>query len=202
MPVTSTKDTPIRKLRPPTRLIFLQTAPLFLNHPSILKSNMPFHIRARSCSISASKSAAQSPSTPFGSTAGRPRFIYPTPLIALPPELLIKIFSHLGNLDYLFSTILTCRRFFDVFQGAQRPLIQSTFARYVRLKSRHNVYKGLIQLRRVIQRPIICRDVARHIFEIAWRVFRRNHLEELLIPFRKALAWSFALHNREFDAVY
>jgi hypothetical protein len=48
------------------------------------------------------------PNPPLGSTAGRPGFIYPTPLIALPPELLIKIFSHLGDLDYYFPTILTC----------------------------------------------------------------------------------------------
>ena len=86
---------------------------------------MSSHTRTRSRSISASKSTAESPpsSSPLGSTAGRRGFIYPTPLIALPPELLIEIFSHLGDLDYLFSTILTCRRFFDVFQGAQRPLI-------------------------------------------------------------------------------
>jgi hypothetical protein len=45
------------------------------------------------------------------------------------------------------------------------------------------------------------RAVAQSIFELAWKLFRQDHQEELLIPFGKALAWSFILNNRESEAI-
>ena len=41
----------------------------------------------------------------------------------------------------------------------------------------------------------------RSIFEAGWKLFRQKHQEELLIPFGRALAWSFVLDDRESDAI-
>lgn len=146
------------------------------------------------------KTPATSQRNPFSSKAGCERSVSTT-LIDLPSEILLDIFHRLGNLDNLFSTILTCRRFLNIFQMAQQSLIQSTFAIYTCLKSDRVIYKALIQLRQVIQRDIIDRDVARSIFELAWIIFRSNHQQEWLIPFGRALAWSFVLDNREPDGI-
>ncbi|KAJ6026388.1 uncharacterized protein N7446_005011 [Penicillium canescens] len=123
------------------------------------------------------------------------------PLLALPSELLLKILGNLQDLQDLFSTILACRRIFDIFQEAQRLLIESTFAKYIRLKTDRGIYQVLIQLGRIIRRDIVHRDVVRHVFETGWEVFRQRHQEELLIPFGRAIAWSYVLNNRQADAV-
>ena len=57
------------------------------------------------------------------------------PLLTLPPELLLKILGNLQDLEDLFSTILACRRIFDVFREAQSLLIEPTFAKSIRLKT-------------------------------------------------------------------
>ncbi|KAL2836628.1 hypothetical protein BJY01DRAFT_221820 [Aspergillus pseudoustus] len=170
---------------------------------------MPLDISARSYWTSAHihaakprrRTPAKSQRNPFGSKASCPRLVSSTPLINLPSELLLAIFSHLGNLDDLFSIIFTCKRFFDVFQTAQQSLIQSTFTGYTCLKSDRVIYKGLLQLIQVIERDIVPRDVAKSIFELAWKLFRQDQLEVLLIPLGKALAWSFVLDDRDSEAI-
>lgn len=54
-----------------------------------------------------------------------------------------------------------------------------------------------MQLKRVIQRDIISRDLARCNEDF----LEKRHLEELLIPFGRTLAWSFVLDNHKSDAV-
>ena len=122
-------------------------------------------------------------------------------LIALPPELLLIVLGNLQDVGDLFSIIFTCRYIFDVFQIEEQPLIESIFSRYARLKTDRAIYKVLIQLKWIIQRDIIHRDLVRSIFEAGWKLFREKHREELLIPFGRALAWSFVLDDRESDAI-
>ncbi|KAL3439820.1 hypothetical protein BJX65DRAFT_63282 [Aspergillus insuetus] len=117
---------------------------------------MPLDISALSCWTSADIHAAKScrrtaaKSSPSRLKASSRRLVSSTPLINLPSEILLAILSYSGNLNDLFSIILTCKRFFNIFQTAQQSLIQSTFARYACLKSDRVIYKGLIQLRQII----------------------------------------------------
>lgn len=122
------------------------------------------------------------------------------PLFILPPELLLKIIGNLKDLEDLFSAILTCRRIFDIFQEAQRPLIKSTFAKYFRLNTEQELYKVLTQLSCIVRRGIVRSDFVCHIFEIGWGIFKQKY-QELLIPFGRALAWSYVLDGRRGDAV-
>lgn len=69
------------------------------------------------------------------------------------------------------------------------------------MKTDRRIYKVLIQLKWIIQRDIIQRDIVRHIFKTGWEIFRRMHQGELLIPFGRALAWSYVLNNRKTDVV-
>lgn len=124
-----------------------------------------------------------------------------TPLLTLPPELILKILGDLQDIEPLFATILACRRLFDIFQEAQRPLIESAFVKCRRLKPNRGIYRALIQLRQIIQRDIVQRDVVRYVFETGWELFRQKNQEELLIPFGRALAWSYVLDDRQADAV-
>lgn len=59
----------------------------------------------------------------------------------------------------------------------------------------------LIQLSQIIRQDIVHRDIVRHIFETGWEIFRQRHQEELLIPFGRALAWSYVLNERQADAI-
>lgn len=122
-------------------------------------------------------------------------------LTALPPELLLIVLGNLQDIGDLFSIILTCRYIFDVFQIGEQSLIESIFSRYARLKTDRVIYEVLTQLKHIIQRKIIHRDVVRSIFEAGWKLFREKHREELLIPFGGALARSFVLDDRESDAI-
>lgn len=122
------------------------------------------------------------------------------PLLTLPPELLLKILGNLQDLEDLFSTILACRRIFDVFREAQSLLIEPTFAKSIRLKTDWGIYRVLIQFSQIIQRDIVRRAIVRRIFETGWEIFRQRHQEELLIPFGRALAWSYVLDERRADA--
>lgn len=123
------------------------------------------------------------------------------PLLALPHELLLQILGNLQDLQDFFSSILTCRLIFDIFQEAQRPLIESTFAKYIQLRTDWELYRVLIQLSQIIRRDIVHRDIVRLIFETGWEIFRQRHQEELLIPFGRALAWSYVLNGRQADAI-
>ena len=123
-------------------------------------------------------------------------------LIALPPELLLIVLGNLQDIGDLFSIILTCRYILDVFQIGEQSLIESIFSRYTRLETDRVIYEVLIQLKHIIQRNIIHRDVVRSIFEAGWKLFREKHREELLIPFGGALARSFVLNDRESDAIH
>lgn len=76
------------------------------------------------------------------------------------------------------------------------------FTKCVRQNTDRGIYRTLIQLRRIIQRDIVHRNVVRHVFETGWEFFRKRHQEELLIPFGRALAWSYVLNNRQTDAVH
>ena len=108
------------------------------------------------------------------------------------------------DLEDFFSSILACRRIFDVLQEAQRPqrlLIESTFAKYIHLRTDWGIYRVLIQLSQIIRQDIVHRDIVRHIFETGWEIFRQRHQEELLIPFGRALAWSYVLNERQADAI-
>jgi hypothetical protein len=102
------------------------------------------------------------------------------PLLALPHELLFQILGNLQDLEDFFSSILACRRIFDIFQEA---LIESTFAKYIHLRTDWEIYNVLIQLGQIIRRDIVHRDIVRLIFETGWEIFRQRHQEELLIPF-------------------
>ncbi|KAJ5730162.1 uncharacterized protein N7483_004670 [Penicillium malachiteum] len=83
----------------------------------------------------------------------------------------------------------------------QSLLIKSTFAKYISVKAECRIFEILVQLRGVIRRDIVQRDVVRDIFETGWKFFRQRSQEEPLIPFGRALAWSYVLHNRQPDAV-
>lgn len=123
------------------------------------------------------------------------------PLLKLPFELLLKIIGNLQDLEDLLSAALVCRRIFYIFEEAQRPLIESTFAKYLRLNTDRELYRVLTQLSWIVRRAIVRRDVVCHIFEIGWEIFKQKHQEELLIPFGRALAWSYVLDDRRSDAV-
>lgn len=103
-------------------------------------------------------------------------------LLKLPPELLLKIIGNLQDLEDLFSATLVCRRIFDIFQEAQRLLIESTFAKYLRLNTDRELYRVLTQLSWIVRRDIVRRDVVCHIFEIGWEISKQKYQEELLIP--------------------
>jgi hypothetical protein len=124
-----------------------------------------------------------------------------SPLLALPPEIVLKILGNLQELKDLFSTILACRRIFNIFREAQKPLIESAFAKYTRLKANRGTYKVLTELGLIIRRDMVHRHVVQHIFETGWELFRKRDQEELLIPFGRGLAWSYVLDNRRPDAI-
>jgi hypothetical protein len=126
------------------------------------------------------------------------------PLVVLSPALLLKILGNLQDLEDFFSSILVCRQILNVLQEAQKPqrlLIESTFAQYLYPRTDWGTYRVLIQLSQIIRRDIVHRDIVRHIFETGWEMFRQRHQEELLIPFGKALAWSYVLNERRADAI-
>lgn len=113
----------------------------------------------------------------------------------------MKILGNLQELKDLFSTILACRRIFNVFREAQKPLIEPNFAKYTRLKANRGIYRVLTDLGLIIRRDVVHRHVVQHIFETGWELFRKRYQEELLIPFGGALAWSYVLDNRRSDAI-
>ena len=125
------------------------------------------------------------------------------PLVALPPELLLKILGNLQDLEDFFSSILVCRRILNVLQAQrpQRQIIESTFAKYLHPKTDWGTYKVLIQLSQIIRRDIVHRDTVRHVFETGWEIFKQRHQEELLIPFGRALAWCYVLEYHRSDAI-
>jgi hypothetical protein len=122
-------------------------------------------------------------------------------LVTLPPEIVIIILGYLQDLDALFSAVLACRRLFDIFCNAQRKVIQSILSRYIPLETDRTIYGALNALRFVIRQDVVHRNVARLIFEAGWMLFKAKGREELLVPFGKALAWSFVLDDRRSDAI-
>jgi hypothetical protein len=122
-------------------------------------------------------------------------------LVTLPPEIVFIILGYLQDLDGLFCTVLTCRRLFDIFWNAQRKVMESILSGYIPLKTDRAIYRALNALRFVIRQDIIQRNVARSIFTAGWTLFKAKCREELLIPFGRALAWSFVLNDRRSDAI-
>jgi hypothetical protein len=122
-------------------------------------------------------------------------------LVTLPSEIVLIILGYLQDLDCLFSAVLTCRRLFDIFWNAQQKVIESILSRYIPLETDHAIFGALNALRFVIRQDVIQRNVAQSIFEAAWKLFKAKCREELLIPFGRALAWSFVLNDRRSDAI-
>ncbi|CAG8184745.1 unnamed protein product [Penicillium nalgiovense] len=110
------------------------------------------------------------------------------PLVALPPELLLKILGNLQDLEDLFSSILVCRRIFNVLQAQrpQRQIIESTFAKYLHPKTDWGTYKVLIQLSQIIRRDIVHRDTTSR---------------GTTYSIGRALAWSYVLDYHRNDAI-
>jgi hypothetical protein len=54
----------------------------------------------------------------------------------------------------------------------------------------------------VIKQTTVQREVARSIFQDGWKLLAEIEYEQLLIPFGKALAWSYALDKRESEAIH
>jgi hypothetical protein len=122
-------------------------------------------------------------------------------LVILPPEIVLIILGYLQDLDCLFSTVLTCRRLFDIFWNAQQRVIESILSRYIPLETDRAIFGALNALRFVIRQDVIQTNVAQSIFEAAWKLFKAKCREGLLIPFGRALAWSFVLNDRRSDAI-
>ncbi|KAL2851096.1 hypothetical protein BJY01DRAFT_209467 [Aspergillus pseudoustus] len=119
----------------------------------------------------------------------------------LPPELITGILAELPDLESVHSVISTCSRLCTVYQASQLRVISLVFHRRVYHDSDHGIYRALQMLKFIITQKIIQRDVALFIFKTAWPLFAAKEREQMLFPFGRALAWSFAKNEKQLDAV-
>ncbi|KAF3404139.1 hypothetical protein DPV78_003411 [Talaromyces pinophilus] len=94
-----------------------------------------------------------------------------------------------------------CKRLFHIYQASQLEIIRSTILRIPDRQSESKCYDLLRILQFVIKQEIVQRDVARSILQDLWKLLAEKGYEQLLIPFGKALAWSYAKRGRELEAI-
>lgn len=120
----------------------------------------------------------------------------------LPNELIEEILRNVPDLHSVHSASQACTRLFNIYQASQLEIIRSTIFRIPDRQSESKVYDLLRILQFIIIQAIVQRDVARSIFQDGWKLLAEIEHEQLLIPFGKALAWSYALDERKSEAIH
>jgi hypothetical protein len=125
-------------------------------------------------------------------------------LSTLPIELIEEILMNVLDLQSIHSASQTCKCIYDVYQRphSQVKIIKSTILRISGQQSAYQVYCLLQTLQFIINKKIVQRDIVQSIFKDMWKVFAEKEQEQLLIPFGKALAWSYNLDGRKSDAIH
>lgn len=123
-------------------------------------------------------------------------------LLSLPNELIEVILGNMPDLHSVYSASLACTQLFNTYQASQLKIIRSIMLQIPDPQSESKVY-NLFQISQfVITHAIVKRDVARSMLEDMWKLFAEQKYGQLLIPFGKALALSYALDQREPDAIH
>ncbi|QGA14107.1 hypothetical protein EYB26_001760 [Talaromyces marneffei] len=120
----------------------------------------------------------------------------------LPNELIEEILKNVPDLHSVHSASQTCTRLFKIYQASQLEIIRSTILRIPDRQPETKVYDLLRILQFVIKQAMVQRDVARSILQDGWKLLAEKEHEQLLIPFGKALAWSYASDKRESEAIH
>lgn len=121
-------------------------------------------------------------------------------LIGCPIEIRVLILGQLSDLGTLLSAIETCQSLRDTYKSDELRILRSIFQRKFSIPA--HLYGGLLQdLATLVRREVANRICVRSIFEDCWKEFKKKHLEELLIPVGRALAWSYVLNAQVDDAI-
>lgn len=122
-------------------------------------------------------------------------------LLALPTELVEEILLDLPDLLSVHSASRTCKRIYNIYQTSELKIIRSTILRIRNLKSERKIYRLLRILESVVKQNIVQRDIALAVLQDGWKLFASEEREQLLIPFGKALAWTYASNGRKSDSI-
>ncbi|EED14470.1 hypothetical protein TSTA_106800 [Talaromyces stipitatus ATCC 10500] len=115
-----------------------------------------------------------------------------SPFSALPTELIIKVLMELPDLHSIHSLSRASRRVYEIYQDPQLQLqiIRSLILQAGDFSAEANLYSLLQTLKYIIKEKMD-----------GWKPFAENGYEQLLIPFARVLAWSYASNKRKPEAV-
>lgn len=108
---------------------------------------------------------------------------------------------YLPDLLSVHSASRTCKCIYNIYQTSELKIIRSTILRIHNLKFERKIYRLLRILEYVVKQNIVQRDIALAVLQDGWKLFASKEREQLLIPFGKALAWTYASNGRKSDAI-
>jgi hypothetical protein len=107
-------------------------------------------------------------------------------LLALPTELLLKVFMYLPDLHSMLSASSTCKRIRRIYRNSVLQIMRSLIAQIGDLHATHSIYRRLQILEAVIN--MSKRKEALSLLKDEWKLFATYGYEQFLIPFGVALA--------------
>ncbi|KAM5353131.1 hypothetical protein ACJZ2D_016984 [Fusarium nematophilum] len=124
----------------------------------------------------------------------------------LPVEVILGVLEHLPTLHDLAAVVETCRAMHDIFYDNSAFLIRRILSQACdNVRNNPNPYGEVTQITEnlefAIRRQFLPRMHVEDAFTMAWPLFTEMHLEEILYPTARDLAWTYYLDGRPQEAM-